>query len=52
MRSTWDALARADPGIYVGDPARALAELHDAAAECERLGVAHLADRAHGLMPV
>jgi len=27
MRSTWDALARADPGIYVGDPARALAEL-------------------------
>ena len=34
------------------DPARARLELHDAAAECERLGVAHLADRAHGLMPV
>ena len=27
MRSTWDALARADQSLYVGDPGRALQEL-------------------------
>jgi tetratricopeptide (TPR) repeat protein len=34
------------------DPPRARVELERAAAECERLGVSHLAERAHRLMPV